>query len=100
MSQVWQVRLFYALTAVALVSFGLGLWNMAVSPEVGPMYNVAIYIVTQGILMIWCLRDLYKRKFSNDTTKLNWFAAILFLGVVGTTAYLVRVKRHQWLPGR
>ena len=92
------MRLFYALTVIAFFGLGLGVWDM-IAPGVGPFYDVAIAIITQGILMIWCLRDLYKRRFPDQRTHLNWFAAFLFLGVFTTTAYLLLVKRRQWSPG-
>ena len=98
MAHRWSVWLFYALTAVSLVSGGLVLWRTPMSLSLWQMYDLVIHLITQGMLTIWCLRDLYKRRFSDQRTLLNWFAAILFLDVFATTAYLFRVKLRQWVP--
>lgn len=98
MLHAWRKLFFLVLTLISAVSGGWVLWNMSTNPGLYPMYDVMIAVTTQGILTIWCLRDLYKRRFPSDATKLNWFAAILFLGLVGTTTYLIRVKARQWIP--
>lgn len=100
MSRAWSPALFYGLTAVSVIGAGWVLWNMAVTQILGHVYDVATYLVSQLVLTIWCLRDLYKRGFPRSATALNWFAVILLFGVVGTTAYLLCVKRRRWVPGK
>lgn len=90
--------IFYFLTAISFVSGAWVVRNMSVNPGLLPMYDVAVAIVSQGVLTIWCLRDVYRRRFGDQRAALSWFAAILFLGVFGTTAYLLCVKRRQWFP--
>lgn len=88
---------FWLLTAVAIVTFAVLLRQMAYSMSFEHLYILAVFLISQG-LMIWCLRDLYRRRFSEDRTKLSiWFAALLLLGVLGTTAYAICVKQRQWI---
>ncbi len=87
---------FWLLTGVAIVTFAVFLHQMANPVSFPHLYVLALNLVSQGILTIWCIRDLYRLPFPEDRTKLNWFAALLFLGVVGTTAYALCVKeRHS-----
>jgi len=61
---------FWLLTAVAIVTFAVLLRQMAYSISFEHLYILAVFLISQG-LMIWCLRDLYRRRFSEDRTKLN-----------------------------
>ena len=101
MEHAFAIRTYWALTVVSFVSFGWALWVLGHEYPVDAWYTFspfALHVVSQGILMIWCLRDISQRTFANSSTTLNWAGAIVFLGVVGTTAYAVSVKRRQWKP--
>jgi len=88
---------FWFLTAVAIVAFAVWLQQMAYPVSFTHLYLLAVSLVSQGVLIIWCLRDFYRRRFPEDRTKVNWFAALLFLGVLGTTAYAIWVKQRRWI---
>jgi len=73
---------FWLLTAVACVTFAVFLRQMANPVSFPHLYVLVVNLGSQGILTIWCIRDLYRRPCPEDRTKLNWFAALLFLGVL------------------
>jgi uncharacterized membrane protein (DUF4010 family) len=101
MGDKWAVRVYFMLTAISVVTFVWVVWVLGhVQPPglANPLMPFAIALVSQAILMIWCVRDISRRTFPNSATTLNWAAAVLFLGVVGTTAYVLCVKKRQWKP--
>src|SRR6267142_4958563 len=92
---------YSGLTVISFVSFCWTLWGPDRSYPSGSPYQFvpfALHVVCQGILMIWCIRDISRRTFANSAATLNWAAAVVFLGVFGTTIYALRVKRRQWIP--
>ena len=95
------VRLYFILTIISFLTFGWVLWVLGHEYPFGSLYPftpIAIHLVCQGILTIWCIRDLAQRTFASSATTINWLGAVVLLGVVGTTAYALSVKRARWIP--
>ena len=78
------------MTAVAFSSLALAVWDQVTKdiPALGIEYLVALAtaIISQLLLMIWCIRDVYRRRFPDNKTLINWLAPIVLFGVFGTTA--------------
>lgn len=95
--RAWRLGLFCALSVISVASF---LWwglNIAEPAGLGHLVNAAIFLGSQLILTIWCLRDLYRRRFPDNRTLVNWLTIVVLFGVVGTTAYMVFVMKAQSL---
>ena len=92
------MRVFWALTVASAVTFCWVLWVFVQAYPFGflhPFVPLTIHLPCQGILLVWCLRDMSKRSFPDSATTMNWLFAVLLTGVAGTTIYALNVMREQ-----
>ncbi|NIS07525.1 MAG: hypothetical protein GWO07_01905 [Candidatus Dadabacteria bacterium] len=84
--------IFYILTIVSIITLIVGFSYFGSNFGI---ISIIFYLLAQGTLTIWMLRDLRKRKFDSNSEVLNWAAAITCFGVIGTIIYFVKIKRNS-----
>ncbi|NIS08085.1 MAG: hypothetical protein GWO07_04835 [Candidatus Dadabacteria bacterium] len=94
----YEEPVFYFLTLLTIIGF-VHFFTTPISiyfdSAVYSIFFVAMILVPQGILVIWMMRDCKKRNFTSSDSMNNWISIILYLGIIGTTAYYFKIKRNN-----
>jgi hypothetical protein len=52
-------------------------------------FGGSIFSILYAVLAIYCIIDIMKSSFRDNTTKILWLAVVLFAPFLGSIAYLI-----------
>ncbi|WP_083936563.1 PLD nuclease N-terminal domain-containing protein [Arcticibacter svalbardensis] len=60
-----------------------------------PEFILIMFALIPIVLIVFCLLDIIKSKFSDETTKLIWVLIVILKPILGSILYLLLGKKQQ-----